>query len=94
MFHTQWANIGFNKVIFFTIPSQLKCLYLFYDIDWSAPSAIGIAGLGGGFEIGAEVSIHKHCFLQFTMRTHFFSQQNKNICNLNIWSAVAQLVDR
>lgn len=24
--------------------------------DWSAPSAIGIAGLGGGFEIGAEVN--------------------------------------
>lgn len=24
--------------------------------DWSAPSAIGIAGLGGGFEIGAEVT--------------------------------------
>lgn len=23
---------------------------------WSAPSAIGIAGLGGGFEIGVEVS--------------------------------------
>ncbi|CAL9698500.1 unnamed protein product [Knipowitschia caucasica] len=26
------------------------------DRRWSAPSAIGIAGLGGGFEIGAEVS--------------------------------------
>lgn len=25
---------------------------------WSAPSAIGIAGLGGGFEIGVEVSDH------------------------------------
>ena len=25
--------------------------------EWSAPSAIGIAGLGGGFEIGAEVSL-------------------------------------
>ena len=24
---------------------------------WSAPSAIGIAGLGGGFEIGAEVNL-------------------------------------
>lgn len=24
--------------------------------DWSAPSAIGIAGLGGGFEVGAEVT--------------------------------------
>ena len=35
----------------------MKMPYLFYNIDWSAPSAIGIAGLGGGFEIGAEVSI-------------------------------------
>ncbi|ELU15406.1 hypothetical protein CAPTEDRAFT_19399 [Capitella teleta] len=26
------------------------------DGSWSAPSAIGIAGLGGGFEIGAEVT--------------------------------------
>ncbi|XP_004066507.2 SH3 domain-containing YSC84-like protein 1 isoform X1 [Oryzias latipes] len=26
------------------------------DRSWSAPSAIGIAGLGGGFEIGVEVS--------------------------------------
>ncbi|WAR02747.1 SH3Y1-like protein, partial [Mya arenaria] len=26
------------------------------DSGWSAPSAIGIAGLGGGFEIGAEVT--------------------------------------
>ena len=25
--------------------------------EWSAPSAIGIAGLGGGFEVGAEVNI-------------------------------------
>lgn len=25
---------------------------------WSAPSAIGIAGLGGGFEIGLEVSFY------------------------------------
>jgi len=24
--------------------------------EWSAPSAIGIAGLGGGFEVGAEVT--------------------------------------
>jgi len=24
--------------------------------EWSAPSAIGIAGLGGGFEVGAEVN--------------------------------------
>lgn len=28
---------------------------LFYMTAWSAPSAIGIAGLGGGFEIGIEV---------------------------------------
>uniref|UniRef100_A0A8C6KYA5 SH3 domain-containing YSC84-like protein 1 n=1 Tax=Nothobranchius furzeri TaxID=105023 RepID=A0A8C6KYA5_NOTFU len=27
-----------------------------HDRRWSAPSAIGIAGLGGGFEIGVEVS--------------------------------------
>ena len=26
------------------------------EAEWSAPSAIGIAGLGGGFEIGAEVT--------------------------------------
>lgn len=26
------------------------------DSGWSAPSAIGIAGLGGGFEVGAEVT--------------------------------------
>jgi lipid-binding SYLF domain-containing protein len=26
-----------------------------FFLGWSAPSAIGIAGLGGGFEIGAEV---------------------------------------
>ena len=25
-------------------------------IGWSAPSAIGLAGIGGGFEIGAEVN--------------------------------------
>lgn len=30
-------------------------LILFYMTAWSAPSAIGIAGLGGGFEIGIEV---------------------------------------
>lgn len=27
-----------------------------FSSEWSAPSAIGIAGLGGGFEIGAEVT--------------------------------------
>ncbi|XP_069132829.1 SH3 domain-containing YSC84-like protein 1 [Argopecten irradians] len=26
------------------------------DAEWSAPSALGIAGLGGGFEVGAEVT--------------------------------------
>ena len=26
--------------------------------EWSAPSAIGIAGLGGGFEIGCEVYMY------------------------------------
>lgn len=34
---------------------MLQCLWLFLS-EWSAPSAIGIAGLGGGFEIGIEVS--------------------------------------
>jgi len=28
---------------------------LLFFAEWSAPSAIGIAGLGGGFEVGAEV---------------------------------------
>ena len=28
------------------------CIYI---VEWSAPAAIGMAGLGGGFEIGAEV---------------------------------------
>ena len=27
-----------------------------WSAEWSAPSAIGIAGLGGGFEVGAEVN--------------------------------------
>jgi lipid-binding SYLF domain-containing protein len=31
---------------------------VFVFVEWSAPSAIGIAGLGGGFEIGAEVIYH------------------------------------
>lgn len=36
---------------------------------WSAPSAIGIAGLGGGFEIGVEVSraLIKITFARFQM---------------------------
>lgn len=34
---------------------MLQCFSLFLS-EWSAPSAIGIAGLGGGFEIGIEVS--------------------------------------
>lgn len=33
-------------------------LILFYTTAWSAPSAIGIAGLGGGFEIGIEVRFY------------------------------------
>ncbi|KAK5891002.1 hypothetical protein CgunFtcFv8_018299 [Champsocephalus gunnari] len=33
-------------------PCLFSCLFQ----GWSAPSAIGIAGLGGGFEIGVEVS--------------------------------------
>lgn len=32
---------------------------------WSAPSAIGIAGLGGGFEIGVEVSVPIHSLTLF-----------------------------
>ena len=39
--------------------------------EWSAPSAIGIAGLGGGFEVGAEVS--SACL--------FFSEL-KHLCSL------------
>ena len=36
--------------------SRLKHEFTFHFIaGWSAPSAIGIAGLGGGFELGAEV---------------------------------------
>lgn len=34
---------------------MLQCFHLVLS-EWSAPSAIGIAGLGGGFEIGIEVS--------------------------------------
>lgn len=33
----------------------IMSVYLFL-LEWSAPSAIGIAGLGGGFELGIEVS--------------------------------------
>jgi len=29
---------------------------MYFVTEWSAPSAIGIAGLGGGFEVGAEVN--------------------------------------
>lgn len=34
-----------------------ECLLIFLVTGWSAPSAIGIAGLGGGFEIGVEVNL-------------------------------------
>ncbi len=36
---------------------MLNCVFVavFCAEGWSAPSAIGIAGLGGGFEIGLEV---------------------------------------
>lgn len=40
--------------------------------EWSAPSAIGIAGLGGGFEVGIEVS--GRCYA----RRLLFSQSNRN----------------
>lgn len=36
----------------------IACLFL---LEWSAPSAIGIAGLGGGFELGIEVSEPRVC---------------------------------
>ncbi len=36
------------------------CVFVFVCAGWSAPSAIGIAGLGGGFEIGVEVNEHTH----------------------------------
>lgn len=38
----------------------IKLLSLFVCLGWSAPSAIGIAGLGGGFEIGVEVGELEH----------------------------------
>ncbi len=35
---------------------MLNCVCAVFCAEgWSAPSAIGIAGLGGGFEIGLEV---------------------------------------
>jgi lipid-binding SYLF domain-containing protein len=40
------------KFILCSILSKKCFIYL---SGWSAPSAIGIAGIGGGFEIGAEV---------------------------------------
>lgn len=34
---------------------EMNIALMFFS-GWSAPSAIGLAGLGGGFEIGMEVS--------------------------------------
>lgn len=34
---------------------NLTCYFII--LEWTAPSAIGIAGLGGGFEVGAEVNM-------------------------------------
>ena len=42
------------------VPSSFNVRVTFASLcllEWSAPSAIGIAGLGGGFEIGIEVSV-------------------------------------
>lgn len=53
-----------HELLFFTkLVTQKFYFYLCYNFvftvcvcsGWSAPSAIGIAGLGGGFEIGVEV---------------------------------------
>ena len=43
------------KINFTAKPGKNFVTFLF--TGWSAPSAIGIAGLGGGFEVGAEVTV-------------------------------------
>uniref|UniRef100_A0A3Q2EET4 SH3 domain-containing YSC84-like protein 1 n=1 Tax=Cyprinodon variegatus TaxID=28743 RepID=A0A3Q2EET4_CYPVA len=48
------------------------------DRRWSAPSAIGIAGLGGGFEIGVEVSQFNSIQLISIAPIHIMSSQNIN----------------
>ena len=51
-------------------------------LEWSAPSAIGIAGLGGGFEAGAEVTyladLHIVC-LCLTLNLHSIKKDLSNI---------------
>lgn len=44
---------------------MLKIQNILLFEGWSAPSALGIAGLGGGFEIGAEVSLNVIDFLVY-----------------------------
>uniref|UniRef100_A0A3Q2G305 SH3 domain-containing YSC84-like protein 1 n=1 Tax=Cyprinodon variegatus TaxID=28743 RepID=A0A3Q2G305_CYPVA len=46
------------------------------DRRWSAPSAIGIAGLGGGFEIGVEVSQFNSIQLISIAPIHIMSSQH------------------
>lgn len=56
---------------------------IFHVAGWSAPTAIGIAGLGGGFEVGAEV-----CFAQL-----FDIWSAKNIIlTLNVLSSTKNLL--
>jgi len=45
--------------------------------EWSAPSAIGIAGLGGGFEVGAEVDT---VFLSLFFRRYYYYYSNSADC--------------
>lgn len=59
LFYSSWRNWGndFQSNLFIlknTVHWQEFCTLLI--TEWSAPSAIGIAGLGGGFEVGAEVT--------------------------------------
>ena len=48
--------ICLTNVIFRAFSWALFSKQLDLFLEWSAPSAIGIAGLGGGFEAGAEVT--------------------------------------
>ena len=48
----------FSSLCLIDLTEVILHLY-FVFLVWSAPSAIGIAGLGGGFEIGAEVIFNK-----------------------------------
>ena len=47
-------------------------------IDWSAPSALGLAGLGGGFEIGLEVNKH----IAYFHLIQWFSDNSFNVHNI------------